>query len=185
MTTLVRHLPARCYSSSKILSVDGALVHFISAQNILPDDPFNREAIISIFEDYKLSAHSLIERDGTEIELVPDLHKAYHAGYSRMNGRDGCNSFTKGYELVGGTDWPYTDEQILTLGTALAQDMTEHRFTSEWVQGHDKVRADWIARYPDKAKAKKVAKKVDPGDHFPWEILYDMIAGVSAAAGRD
>jgi N-acetyl-anhydromuramyl-L-alanine amidase AmpD len=184
MMDLVRHLPERCYSRSKIPSVDGAVVHFISAKNVLPDDPFNRDAIIGIFEDHKLSAHYLIERDGTLIELVPDLHKAYHAGYSRMNGRDSCNTFTIGYELVGGTDWAYTDEQIITLGTSLAKQMTSHRFTSEWVQGHDKIRADWIARYPDRAKAKNVPKKYDPGEHFPWEILYDMIAGVSAAVER-
>ena len=179
MTALVHHLPARCYSRSKIPSVDGAVIHFISAKNILPDDPFNRDAIIGIFEDYKLSAHYLIERDGTLIELVPDLRKAFHAGKSRMNGRDGCNSFTIGYELVGGTDWPYTDEQVIALGTSLAQHMTEHQFTSEWVQGHDKIRADWSARYPDK----KVAKKVDPGEHFPWVVLYDMIEGASLAVG--
>lgn len=181
---ITRHLPERCYSRSKIPSVDGAVIHFISAKNILPDDPFNRDAIMGIFEDYKLSAHYLIERDGTLIELVPDLRKAHHAGYSRMNGRDSCNSFTIGYELVGGTDWPYTDEQILTLGESLAQHMTEHQFTADWIQGHDKVRADWLARYPNKAKVKRVAKKVDPGDYFPWEILHDMIASVSAAVSR-
>lgn len=171
------HLPARCYSSNKIRSVDGAVVHFISAKNILPEDPFNRDAIVGIFEGYKLSAHYLIERDGTPIELVPDLHKAYHAGKSRMNGRDGCNNFTIGYELVGGTDWPYTDEQISTLGALLAQHMTEHGFTSDWVQGHDQIRAEWNAEYSDK----QAAKKVDPGTHFPWEALKDMLSGVSAA----
>jgi AmpD protein len=174
-----QRLPERCYSRSKIPSVDGAVIHFISAKNILPDDPFNLEAILGIFEQYSVSAHRLIRRDGTLIELVPDLRKAFHAGYSRMNGRDGCNNFTVSYELEGGTDWKYEDDQILTLGTALAQDMTEHQFTSEWVQGHDKVRADWLARYPDRAIAKKVAKKVDPGPHFPWEVLHDMLAGVS------
>ena len=173
----IRHLPKRCYSSNKIRSVDGAVVHFISAKTILPEDPFNRDAIIGIFEDYKLSAHYLIERDGNIIELVPDLHKAHHAGKSRMNGRDGCNGFTIGYELVGGTDWPYTGRQLAALSTSLAQHMTAHRFTSDWVQGHDQVRADWNAEYPDK----QAAKKVDPGTHFPWDALKDMLAGVSAA----
>jgi len=175
MNIIKAHLPADCYSKNLMRSVDGAAVHFISAKNILPEDPFNRDAIIGILKEYKLSAHYLIERDGTVIELVPDFHKAYHAGKSIMNGRKSCNNFTIGIELVGGTDYPYTDEQILNLGQLLAQLMTEHVFNSDWVQGHDEIRANWNREYPDK----KASVKVDPGKHFPWEILKDMIASVS------
>ena len=169
------YLPDYCYSKNEIKSVDGLVVHFISAKNILPDDPFNLEAIIGIFKQYGVSANYLIRRDGTTIQLVPGLHKSYHAGKSIMNGREGCNDFTIGVELEGGTDFPYTDEQMLSLGTLSAQLMTEHKFTVEWVQGHDKVRADWKKKYPNK----KAAVKVDPGPHFQWEILNDMISGVS------
>ena len=170
-------LSSKCYSSRKMSSIDGALVHFISAKNVLPDDPFNIDAIIQIFEDYKLSAHYLIDREGEVIELVPGRHKAYHAGYSRMNGRNGCNSFTMGIELVGGSDWPYTDKQVFACGELLAQLMTEHQFTLKWVKGHDKVRADWNEQYPDK----RAATKVDPGDHFPWETLRVMLQSTSDA----
>ena len=176
-----KHLPEYCYSSKDLKSVDGALIHFISAKNILPDDPFNRDAIIKIFKDYKLSVHYLIERDGTIIELVPGLHRTYHAGKSVMNDRDYCNNFTIGIELVGGTDFPYTDEQILILGELLAQLMTKHQFTLDWIQGHDKVRSDWNNKYP----GKKGNKKVDPGEHFPWEILNDMLDSVSAAVSNN
>ena len=169
------HLPSYCYSKNEMKSVDGLAVHFISAKNILPDDPFNLEAIIGIFKQYKVSAHYLIRRDGTIIELVPGLHKAHHAGKSIMNGREGCNDFTIGVELEGGTDFPYTDEQMIELGTLSAQLMTEHKFTDEWVQGHDKIRADWNEKYPNN----KRSVKVDPGPHFQWEILNDMIEGVS------
>ena len=165
------HLPSNCYSRHKIKSVDGLIVHFISAKNILPDDPFNLEAIIGIFKKYKVSAHYLIRRDGTTIQLVPGLHKAYHAGKSIMNGREGCNGFTIGVELEGGTDYSYTDEQMLNLGELSTQLMTEHKFTSDWIQGHDKVRADYKKKYPNK----KASVKVDPGPHFSWEVLYDML----------
>jgi len=69
---------------------------------------------------------------------------------------------------------------MLNLGTLSAQLMTEHKFTDEWVQGHDKVRADWNEQYPDK----KASVKVDPGEHFQWEVLNDMIASVSDAVRR-
>lgn len=169
------HLPSYCYSKNKIKSVDGLVIHFISAKNISPDDPFNLEAIIGIFKQYRVSANYLIRRDGTIIELIPELYKSYHAGKSIMNGREGCNDFTIGVELEGGTDFSYTDEQILNLGTLSAQLMTKHKFTDEWIQGHDKVRSNWNEKYPNK----KASVKRDPGNHFPYEVLNDMISGVS------
>lgn len=175
MEVIEQYLPRNCYSSNEIESVDGAVIHFISAKNVLPGDPFNLYEIRKIFKDYGVSANYLIRRDGEVIKLVPDLHQAYHAGKSTMNGRDWCNTFTIGIELEGGTDWPYTDEQLLNLTQLLAELMTEHGFTLDWVQGHDKVRADWNEKYPDN----KGSVKVDPGEHFPWEIVNDMLFNVS------
>jgi len=168
------HLPSYCYSKNNYKSIDGAVIHFISAVNVSPDDPFNLHNILDIFKQYKVSANYLVRRQGGVIELVPPKRKAYHAGKSIMNGREGCNEFTIGIELEGGTDFPYTDEQILVTGQLLAQSMTENHYTSDWVQGHDRVRANWNDTYPNMKKS----KKVDPGDHFPWEILNDMIKGI-------
>lgn len=170
-----KHLPPSCYSRRKLMSIDGIVIHFVSAKNILPDDPFNLDAIIGIFEQYKVSAHYLIRRDGTIIELVPLSYRAHHAGKSIMNDREGCNNFTVGIELEGGTDYPYTDEQMASLGTLSAQLMTEHQFSFDWVQGHDKVRKNWNTKYPQN----KRSVKVDPGEHFEWQELGVMLHGVS------
>lgn len=170
-------LPTNCYSKNRIKSVDGAVIHYISAKNVKPNNPFDLDAILDIFKEDKVSAHYLIRRDGTQIKLVPDLHKTYHAGKSIMNGREGCNSFTIGIELEGGSAWPYEDAQIISLAELLAQLMTEHKFTLDWVQGHDRVRANWNEKYPDK----KASKKYDPGAHFNWETLNDMLYSVSSA----
>ena len=188
MNIIKNYLPSYCYSKNEIKSVDGIVFHFISAKNILPDDPFNLDAIMGIFKKYRVSANYLIRRDGTIIKLVPELRKAYHAGKSIMNGRENCNDFTIGVELEGGTDFPYTDEQILSSGTLSAQLMTEHKFTGEYIEGHDKVRGDWHKKYPNWNKEhpdKQVSKKVDPGHHFPWPILNDMIEGVSLQIKRE
>ena len=160
-------------------SVDGVVKHFISAVNILPDDPFNLDAIIQIFIDHKLSAKYLIDRDGTIYELVPGRHVTYHAGYSRMNGRDGCNDFTDGIEYVGGTDFPYTDAQIAAGAWLTRKLMDEYGFTIPWVQGHERVRADWIMEYPDEAAAENVPYKPDPGSHFPWMRILAVLGGGS------
>ncbi len=169
-------LPSNCYSKRQIKSVDGAVIHFISAKNIDPEDPFNRDKIINILKDYKFSAHYLIERDGTRIKLVPGLHKAYHAGKSIMNGRESCNSFTIGIELVGGTQWDYTDAQIAELIKLLIELTIEYDFDMNWVQGHDEVRRNWNDKYPDN----KEPVKVDPGDKFPW---YKVQRGVAPWTG--
>lgn len=185
-----RHLPSYCYSKNKMQSIDGAVIHFISAKNVLPDDPFNLEAIMDIFKTYRVSAKYLIRRDGTVIELVPDNHKAYHAGYSRMNDRDGCNDFTDSFELEGGIDFDYTDDQIIVLVELLAQSMTKNQYTLDCIKGHDEVRENWLNKYPKKAarrkaKGKPISIKRDPGDHFPWVQLNEMLAGVSAAVSNN
>jgi len=180
MNIIKNHLPSRCYSKNKMKSIDGIVIHFISAKNVLPDDPFNRDAIIKILKDYGFSYNYLIERDGTIIELAPEGQKTYHAGKSIMNGRENCNSFTAGITLAGGTDFPYTDEQILNLGTFSAQLMTENNITLDWIQGHDEIRANWNDTYPDR----KESVKVDPGSHFPREVLNDMLYSVSEAVQR-
>lgn len=176
-----KHLPSNCYASRKMQSVDGAVIHFISAKNVKPNNPFDLDAILDILKEYKFSATYLIRRDGDVVELVPDLHVTYHAGYSIMNGREGCNEFTIGIELEGGTDWDYTDDQMTALGDLLAQLMTEHQFTLDWIKGHDTVRKAWNETYPDK----KVSVKVDPGEHFNWKALNEMLYNVSQAVGNN
>lgn len=163
------------------MSVDGAVIHFISARYTMPEDPFNLDEMIRILTEYGYSYKYIIERDGTIIELVPDNFKAYHAGYSIMNGRERCNDFALGIALAGGTKWEYTDDQMLSLGDLLAKEMTKNKFTLDYVKGHDEVRANWLEKYPEKAKEKKVKKKSDPGNHFRWGELNDMLYSVSEA----
>ena len=180
-------LPSDCYSEHDYKSIDGIVIHFISAKNILPHDPFNTDAIFNIFKQYKVSANYLIKRDGTIIKLTPDHHKAWHAGKSIMNGREDCNDFTIGIELEGGTNWPFEDEQILNLGMLCGQLMTKNNITLDWVQGHDHIRENWLKKYPNWNREhpdKPISKKVDPGEHFPWEVLSDMLYGVSEGVCR-
>lgn len=162
-------------------SVDGAVVHFISARYTMPKNPFNTKEIINILKEYGFSYKYIIDREGSVIELVPENFKQYHAGYSIMNGREDCNSFTNGIALFGGSIWPYDDRQILSLAELLGQDMTKNKYTLDSIKGHDEVRADWNKAHPDK----KADIKHDPGEHFKWEILNDMLYGVSFAnSGR-
>ena len=47
-----------------------------------------------------VSAHFVVERDGSVTQMVPLDRRAYHAGQSEWNGRKFCNSFSIGIEIV-------------------------------------------------------------------------------------
>lgn len=51
-------------------------------------------------EDCPNSAHVVIERDGSITQMVEFDHKAWHAGPSSWKGRQYCNSFSIGIEIV-------------------------------------------------------------------------------------
>jgi len=48
----------------------------------------------------KVSVHFVVERDGSIEQQVPLDHRANHAGASHYHGRDGCNGFSIGVEIV-------------------------------------------------------------------------------------
>lgn len=48
----------------------------------------------------KVSVHLVLERDGSVEQQVPFNRRANHAGRSSYNGREGCNDFTIGVEIV-------------------------------------------------------------------------------------
>jgi N-acetylmuramoyl-L-alanine amidase len=50
--------------------------------------------------DCKTSAHVVIERDGSIVQMVPFNRKAFHAGESVWHGRRYCNGFSIGVEIV-------------------------------------------------------------------------------------
>jgi len=157
-------LPVYCYDSRDMADISGAVIHYISAKNVTPDDPFNLDSILQIFKDYSVSAHYLIDRQGAVIQLVPMPKRAYHAGKSIMDNRVGCNAFTIGIELMGGQGFDYLDVQMAALSHLLAELMVKYHFGMKKVKGHDEVRAAWNYANPKN----RASVKIDPGPHFPW-----------------
>ena len=62
------------------LEIDTVVLHFISNVVESPSDPYRVEDVLDIFETYTVSAHYLIDRDGTIFRLVPENRVAYHGG---------------------------------------------------------------------------------------------------------
>ena len=65
--------------------------------NLLPagEDPY-----FETIQHLRVSSHVLIARDGSLTQYVPFGRRAWHAGTSHWRGRDGCNDFSIGVELV-------------------------------------------------------------------------------------
>src|SRR5437879_11695149 len=60
-------------------------------------------AALSWFESPNsgVSAHYVIDRDGTVYRCVPDELRAWHAGSSELGGRTAVNDFLWGIEIAG------------------------------------------------------------------------------------
>ncbi len=110
----------------------------------------------------KVSCHYLISEEGEVTRLVDEDKRAWHAGASYWRGLRDVNSASIGIELqhpghaLGYR--PFADEQFEALVPLL------HRI----VQAHDIPRAN-VVGHSDVAPA----RKLDPGELFPWDRLAD------------
>ncbi|MBX3166475.1 MAG: N-acetylmuramoyl-L-alanine amidase [Candidatus Eremiobacteraeota bacterium] len=64
-------------------------------------------------KERRVSAHYVVDRDGTTVQMVDERRTAWHAGVSELEGRTGVNDFSVGIELVNLNDGrdPYTEAQ--------------------------------------------------------------------------
>ena len=106
----------------------------------------------------EVSAHYLVGRDGSLVQLVDERARAWHAGESRWGALDDLNSVSIGVELDNDGRSPFPDVQLGTLLTLLGDLTTRLRIPPSNVLGH----ADVAPR-----------RKRDPGPLFPWKTLAD------------
>ena len=108
----------------------------------------------------KVSAHYMIDEDGTVIQLVDEDKRAWHAGKSYWRGVTDINSASVGIELVNpGHEWgyrPFPDAQMEALVPLLADIVKRHDVPRANVVGHSDIAP---------------ARKQDPGELFDWERL--------------
>lgn len=116
----------------------------------------------------KVSAHYMVEEDGRIFQLVDEKKRAWHAGVSEWAGETNINSNSIGIEIVnGGHNVPnadgslpdFPDVQINAVIALSKAVMARHNIGPMAVLGHSDIAP---------------ARKIDPGEHFPW-------AGLAAA----
>ena len=110
----------------------------------------------------QVSAHLLLQRDGTVIQFVPFGRRAWHAGESNFRGRNRCNDYSIGIELEGTDDTPYSDAQYAHLAAIVT--VLAHAYPAILPRN--------IAGHCDVAPG----RKSDPGPAFDWLRLYDGLA---------
>jgi N-acetylmuramoyl-L-alanine amidase len=115
----------------------------------------------------QVSAHYVIDEDGTIWRLVDESLRAWHAGESAWRGNADVNSRSIGIELVnpghefGYRDFPAAQMEALI---ALARDIVDrHGIRPIDVVGHSDVAP---------------ARKMDPGEKFNWRALAAAGIGV-------
>ena len=108
----------------------------------------------------KVSAHYLVDEDGTVVALVPEDKRAWHCGASHWRDCDDCNSASIGIEIVnpghehGYRDFP--DAQIEAVIALVAEVKDRHGITRGNIVGHSDIAP---------------TRKQDPGERFPWSRL--------------
>jgi len=108
----------------------------------------------------EVSAHYLIDEDGTITSMVAEDKRAWHAGRAYWRGISDVNSASIGIELVNpGHEFgyrPFPESQMGALIRLLADIVWRHDIEISNVVGHSDVAP---------------ARKMDPGELFDWPRL--------------
>jgi N-acetylmuramoyl-L-alanine amidase len=104
----------------------------------------------------EVSAHYLIDGDGTLLALVDEAARAWHAGAGEWRGEGDVNSRSIGVELVNTGAEPFPEPQMLALERLLTDIMARHALPPQAVIGHSDMSPD---------------RKGDPGRRFDWRRL--------------
>lgn len=106
----------------------------------------------------RVSSHFFIRRDGELIQFVSCAKRAWHAGVSCWRGRQRCNDFSIGIELEGCDELPFSERQYAELARLLA--VLRQAYGKTAIVGHGDIAP---------------GRKTDPGPHFDWHHLYELL----------
>ncbi|WP_378949909.1 N-acetylmuramoyl-L-alanine amidase [Mesorhizobium sp. ANAO-SY3R2] len=114
----------------------------------------------------EVSSHYLVHEDGRVVQMVRESDRAWHAGKSSWRGETDINSCSVGIEIVnpghtlGYRDFP--EKQIEAVAALCRGIIERHAIVPERVLGHSDV---------------ALGRKIDPGERFPWRVLFHAGVG--------
>ena len=149
--------------------IDMIVLHAIS----LPDGDFETKHIENFFlgqldtaahpefktlENIKVSAHFVVARNGAITQFVSIDKRAWHAGKSTWLGRDNCNDYSIGIEIVGDERQPFTQRQYTeTARLCRALFLYYPHIHKERIVGHQDIAP---------------GRKWDPGKQWDWSRFF-------------
>ena len=108
----------------------------------------------------KVSSHYFIKKNGSIINLVPDLYVSWHAGISSWKKVNKLNKYSIGIEIHNpGHQYGYKNfskKQINSVKYLSLKLAKKYKIRKEHYLGHSDIAPD---------------RKKDPGEKFPWEFL--------------
>ena len=146
--------PSPNHDDRKGQAVDILLLHYTGMKS-------GAEALARLRDPTaEVSAHYLIEEDGSAFQLVPEARRAWHAGRSYWAGARDINARSVGIELVNpGHEFgyrPFPEAQMQKLIALCHGILARHAIPAARVIGHSDVAPD---------------RKQDPGELFDWQRL--------------
>ena len=108
----------------------------------------------------KVSAHYVVDEDGSILKLVPEERRAWHAGRGVWLGETDCNAASIGIEIVNpGHEFGYRDfpeVQVDAVISLIADIRTRWTIPDNRIIAHSDLAPE---------------RKQDPGERFPWKRL--------------
>ncbi|NRB40084.1 MAG: 1,6-anhydro-N-acetylmuramyl-L-alanine amidase AmpD [Pseudomonadales bacterium] len=155
------------YNDRPEILVDLLVIHNIS----LPAGQFSTPYVHDLFmgcldskadksfadlDGVEVSSHFFIARDGVVTQFVAMDKRAWHAGVSSFDHREGCNDFSIGIELEGTDILAFESAQYVALLQLTLDVMHEYPgITPARIVGHSEIAP---------------GRKTDPGPAFEWPI---------------
>ena len=117
--------------------------------------------------DSKVSSHYVVFEDGRIVQCVPEALRAWHAGVASWSGETDINSCSIGIEIVNrGHEFGYRDFPLRQIAAVIS-------LCRSILTRRGPISADRILAHSDVAPA----RKQDPGEKSPWELLRESGIG--------
>ncbi|HTH18145.1 MAG TPA: N-acetylmuramoyl-L-alanine amidase [Magnetospirillum sp.] len=156
------------YDERRAATVDMLVLHYTGMRSA-------KEALDRLVApEAKVSAHYVVDEDGTIHSLVAETARAWHAGVSQWQGLADVNSRSVGIEIVNpGHEFgyrPFPEPQLQAVIRLCNGILSRHAIPACNVVGHSDVAP---------------TRKEDPGELFPWERLKSYGIGLWPFSGDE
>ena len=124
------------YNDRKISSINHIIIHYTNLPN-------HTEAIKYLCSsEKKVSSHFLISKKGDIYNLVPEVHRAWHAGLSKWEDKTDINSSSIGIELdyfPNDFNKKYSNKLIQSLIELLKYLINKYKIDKKNILGHSDI----------------------------------------------